>query len=274
MSDSPQSVCPVCETQWMGQLEKLGRYELHVCPSCGIWYYDDVQSIADYDEIYNNEQYQAAYVSKLAEIDADPTKLQNITTYASFFGNVPFMPNGRLLDVGCGVGIFVRAAMSVGWHVTGIDVSKRAIRAGNPEGRLDMRCSTVETLEDATPYDAVTCFEVLEHLSHPRDFLCKISTLVKSGGYFFCTVPNLDSYVVRHATRPDWLPPVHRLFFNEAGLRLLLHKSGLHDVKVGRIVLSPRKRGKVGGLLFKLRRLLQGRPVVEPVGLWGLGIRS
>lgn len=39
-------------------------------------------------------------------------------------------------------------------------------------------------------FDAAVITEVIEHVAHPDEFLCKIATLVRPGGYVFMTTPN------------------------------------------------------------------------------------
>ena len=42
-------------------------------------------------------------------------------------------------------------------------------------------------------FDAITCFDVLEHMHHPREVLVKVREWLKPGGVFYTFLPNIDS---------------------------------------------------------------------------------
>ncbi|WP_448625984.1 class I SAM-dependent methyltransferase [Geodermatophilus sp. URMC 64] len=76
-------------------------------------------------------------------------------------------PGTRLLDLGCGAGLFARAAADRGARVTGIDVDPTAVAqaaAEVPEGSF-----AVGRAEDppAGPFDAVAAVQLLMHVADP-----------------------------------------------------------------------------------------------------------
>jgi hypothetical protein len=165
------------------------------------------------------------------------------------------------------VGRFGLGAFARGWNVTGIDVSVRAIEAGREVVPFPLRVATVEDLRrQGEQFHVVTAFEVLEHLAAPVEFLSQLRGLVLPEGQVFCTVPNWNSAVVRSSSRPDWLPPIHLLFFNPSALHTLAERSGLVGVSTGLIWSDPMPTRPVHRMRWLARRLL-GRPQ-EPLGLW------
>jgi 2-polyprenyl-6-hydroxyphenyl methylase / 3-demethylubiquinone-9 3-methyltransferase len=77
----------------------------------------------------------------------------------------------RIVDVGCGGGIFAEALARLGAQVTGIDLSEKGIgvaRLHQYESgtSVDYRLVAAETLALEMPgaFDVVTCLELLEHL--------------------------------------------------------------------------------------------------------------
>lgn len=96
----------------------------------------------------------------------------------------------RLLDFGCGDGGFLTAAKLLGMDGYGVDFSEsrreRASRAGldtSPDlATLDLRASK--------EFDAVTMFEVLEHVADPAGLLDVLARRVRRGGVLLVEVPD------------------------------------------------------------------------------------
>lgn len=106
---------------------------------------------------------------------------------------------GRLLDVGCATGAFATVAYEAGWSVTGLEASTWAT------ARARERCPGAEFVEglletaDFPPgsFDAVTLWDVMEHVPAPREALRRIRGWLADGGYLFLNVPNSHSLVAR-----------------------------------------------------------------------------
>jgi SAM-dependent methyltransferase len=274
MSVSSSTVyrCPVCGASSTREDAELGGYRLYLCPSCTVRFAPEAfEERVDYDGVYRTAEYEGDQVRALESLDG--SQLAEHPTYRAFFDNVPHPAGARLLDVGCGVGRFCQAAYVLGWDVTGVDVSALAIATGRKFARFPMRVGTVEELTDrGERFDVVTAFEVLEHLAAPVQFLSRLKQLLRPGGQAFCTVPNWNSDVVRTTSRPDWIPPIHLLFFTGAALRRAAELSGLDCVTTG-VIWSDPMPSRLGARARWLARRMLRRPR-EPLGLWVQGRRA
>lgn len=261
--------CPACTYPWLGLQSSVAGKEVRVCGRCGLWYSDPaLLGDINYDLVYETE-YKEEHFSSL-DNTSDWSDFVKHPTYRNFFLEIPLKDDAILLDVGCGVGRFCRAAYSKGWKVKGIDISTVAVAKGQQTAPFPMLNITLEDLaETGEKFDAVTAFEVLEHITEPYEFLSTIKQVMKQGGHFFCTVPNLDCGSVKSATRKDWIPPVHVLFFTENALRELLLRSGFHDIRTGVIWANePPKSFGTGLMRYYMNRFLNNAPVPDPLGLW------
>lgn len=110
----------------------------------------------------------------------------------------------RALDVGCGGGILAEGMAQGGAHVTGIDLSEKALLVAKlhlfESGlSIDYRKIAVEALAEEQPasFDVVTCMEMLEHVPDPASVVRACHDLVKPGGWaFFSTINrNLGAYL-------------------------------------------------------------------------------
>lgn len=271
-----EHMCPACNTPWAGGVSQIGEYDLMCCSSCGLWFYSEqVQCTVDYSEVYKTPEYQEAHFKSLQTVK-DWKSFALMPTYRPFFENLaPSISKRTLLDVGCGVGRFCRAAYVKGWDVQGIDVSSTALDFGRVSVPFPMHQKTAEEMRHCSDdFDVVTCFEVLEHLNCPRELLDSIYRLTKPDGKFFCTVPNQSSLQVQTTTRRDWLPPIHVLFFTERALKALLVRAGFVNVKTGLVwVNEPPIFPSVARIFYEFRRLLGRIEVPEPLGIWALATR-
>jgi len=103
----------------------------------------------------------------------------------------------RVLDIGCGGGILAEAMATHGAHVTGIDLSEKALgvaRLHKLESgtSVDYRLVAAETLASESPgaFDVVTCMEMLEHVPAPTAIIVAAATLAISGGTIIISTIN------------------------------------------------------------------------------------
>jgi 2-polyprenyl-3-methyl-5-hydroxy-6-metoxy-1,4-benzoquinol methylase len=135
----------------------------------------------------------------------------------------------RYLDVGCSTGFVVEAARDAGWEAIGIDLNPSAIEFGKTRG-LDLRTVALEDSGFApASFDAVSLFDVLEHLLDPVRTLRTCTRLLESGGIVFLYVPNYDS-ASRLLMGKDahFIWPTHHLnYYTPATIRDLMSREGL-----------------------------------------------
>jgi len=103
-----------------------------------------------------------------------------------------FVPEGKLLDVGCGSGKQLRFLQSLGWtKLSGIELSPSAAKRAASLG-FEVRCGpleeTLKTYAEAS-FDVVFSTMVLEHVLDPFDMIRQIKRVLKPGGQFlFSTI--------------------------------------------------------------------------------------
>ena len=101
---------------------------------------------------------------------------------------------GRLLDVGCGSGAFLKWMRELGWQVHGVEPDPAAARVAKEECGLDVTCGTLEDAALPTHrFDAVTLNHVVEHLPDPVATLRECGRVLKPRGRLVITTPNVES---------------------------------------------------------------------------------
>lgn len=138
---------------------------------------------------------------------------------------------GRLLDVGCGTGLFLSLAAHEGWRVTGVELDAATAAVGQAQG-LDIRVGTLrECLAGEERFDAITMFDYLEHSITPGEDLDAVAARLAPGGALLVRVPNLAGWQSRWMGC-GWLGVIsnHLSYFTPPVLRVALERRGLRVV--------------------------------------------
>jgi len=147
----------------------------------------------------------------------------------SFLANCG-LEGGRILDVGCGSGFFLRALDAKTWDRFGVELSSAAAGAAGRalgSGHVLSGTLTQSTWADSS-FDVVTFWSALEHTNEPRANLREARRIIKPGGSLIVQLPNAASYQAR-IFRGDWFAldaPRHRYHFTLNTLDRLLSETG------------------------------------------------
>lgn len=140
------------------------------------------------------------------------------------------LAGGRILDVGCGSGLFLRALDPRAWERFGIEIggppSEAAVRQLGRD-RIFTGTLMESTLGDSI-FDVMTFWSALEHTNQPRANLMEARRIIKAGGSLIVQVPNAASYQARWFGG-DWFAldaPRHRYHFTPRTLGRLLSETG------------------------------------------------
>ena len=105
-------------------------------------------------------------------------------------------PTGaRVLDLGAGAGAFSQRLADQGFHPTGVDASAAEWTSGLPFVQADLNGDWASHFP--TPFDAVCCLEVIEHLENPWKLLRDVRKVLGPGGRLVLSTPNTTSFVSR-----------------------------------------------------------------------------
>lgn len=102
-------------------------------------------------------------------------------------------PGATILDVAAAQGNFSLWLAERGFRVTWNDLRTDLAdytRLKYEFGEIEYLPGNIFELTVDEQFDCVLIMEVIEHVAHPDEFLCKIFSMVKPGGYVVMTTPN------------------------------------------------------------------------------------
>jgi 2-polyprenyl-3-methyl-5-hydroxy-6-metoxy-1,4-benzoquinol methylase len=156
-----------------------------------------------------------------------------------------FRPSGKLLEVGCARGDFLRVARQ---YFTAFGVEPNPELAEEAVKYAPVHQGLIET-EPGSYYDIAASFHVIEHTPSPKQFLAAIAQRLPPRGLVVLETPDIDSLPFR-MLKSRWRQfiPEHYYFFDARTMTKLLQDGGFKVEKIGRI-------GKYASVALLLNRL-------------------
>lgn len=180
---------------------------------------------------------------------------------------IPFLPpQGRGIDVACGIGLGTRVLARHSQHVIGIEIVPERIAQAKDlcadTANIEWRQCNLDLVADDTPLvsppiDYVVTFETAEHVVKPEKLLESIHASLHPGGLLLLTVPVSQTMDIN---------PFHLHDFTETSITALVKKSGFDITHVEKTQERPqalcwgnpfRKSGRVLPQLFPTSFLLR-----------------
>jgi len=239
-SPAPAPPCPLCSGTSSHVLRRLtvshprvaGTYRLRRCRDCDLVYLTPRLEDTTLAMLYGEEFYfpEDSAFSGIAE------RVKELIQDARRHVVEKRARVGRILDVGSGDGAFVHHMASHGWDATGLDFSPAASELAARRG-LRGRYLMGSLADHDLPlrsFDAVTMWQVLEHIGEPVAMMRQVHALLRPGGLLVASVPNIDG-LTASLTRERWWGldvPRHLVHYTPPTLRRVLEEAGLHVVDV------------------------------------------
>jgi SAM-dependent methyltransferase len=147
---------------------------------------------------------------------------------------------GRLLDIGCGTGLFLAVARRRGWQPFGIDESAEATEHARRHFGLEVWIGDFADFPADQAFDAITGWDIIEHARDPLALLRRARDCLVPGGALAVSTPNQRSILdlvagaLYRASGGRLRAPLekfyieqHFLYFTPATLAQALARAGL-----------------------------------------------
>ena len=200
MNITPLPCCPVCASGSASLRYRITRFEILDCRECGLvylWPQPGPEEIrAMFAQLYTSGEGSVPELrSYYAFCYDDEPGNPLVQSYERWLDEVErHRAPGRLLDVGCGTGLFLAVARRRGWEPYGIDACEEATRHARLHFGLEVWNGEFSDLAgQERRFDAVTGWDVIEHSREPVELLLAARRVLAPGGVIALSTPNQRS---------------------------------------------------------------------------------
>lgn len=174
--------CLSCDSIKLGRVtQRSDGVSILSCSDCGAMM---VELIDDQPQaLYKKDYFEKSTTTKQGYVDYFSSPVANLVGKYAFARL--FTGRGRKhVDLGCADGSLMEIFTQEGFITEGVDISAQAVEVAQAKGQ-NASFSDLSILPDAAAdADIVTCFDLLEHISFPGEFLKTVSAELKNGGVF------------------------------------------------------------------------------------------
>jgi 2-polyprenyl-3-methyl-5-hydroxy-6-metoxy-1,4-benzoquinol methylase len=240
--------CNLCGSTAQRQKYVIKDYRIVECEQCGFIFLSSFPAhpLADiYQEGYFRGEFGNDHMVNVTGwdyFDSDHYAEVRLRSQQTLEHLERFMSPGKILDIGCGPGIFLSGAVSRGWTAYGLDLSSFAVKYANENLRLnEVKKMDVEDMDyPDNSFDAVTMFHVIEHVSDPKKLVQTCNRIIKPNGIFAVETPDISTRRAKKAGA-DWKYlkiPEHVNYFSLKTLSKLLTDAGFKPLGIKRATES------------------------------------
>jgi SAM-dependent methyltransferase len=210
-------------------------FQLGRCCNCGLIYQNPQLT---FDEL--SQYYPDTYLCFLPKIKNEKSLFSRLDQFLGMGRRCRQITHlspkpGKLLDLGCATGLFMKGMEERGWQVTGVEINDYAADYARCTFGLDVKTGTLEQVAfDDMMFDVVTLWGVFEHVMDPKATLAEIGRILKPGGLVAMALPNptaVEAWLFGE-NWVGWDRPRHLHIFTPKVIRNYLVDAGLKLTKI------------------------------------------
>ena len=254
--------CPKCkvDASWVAGHSDFAERNVYWCNACSYGFVNPLP-----DDSFLATHYSKEYRSKAIFSDAYVQIMQNrAKAQLEYITNaIGTLPKGRIIDIGCGIGAFVRLCNASGFAALGVEMDPVATEFGKAHMTPAIFSEIPEKIKQVS---GVVLSHVIEHLPSPEETLLQYLNF-PGIGFFFIEVPNCTSESIRLLEHES-----HLHFFTPESLRATLESLPIEVVALD--VFGPNMAKEISRTLFTNYIPPHAHPwdglygMKDPHGLW------
>ncbi len=231
--------CPVCAADAPRRMFEKNGGTYVKCGECGMVYLNPVFKDDALVEYYkNNSSCQASAHESESDF--------YVSIYSKGLDTLSrFKDGGALLDIGCSGGFFLDLASRRGWKTCGVELNQAEVAIARERGHRIWDVP-VETIDFDVSFDAITMWDVFEHMQNGAEYLNTLRKILSSQGVAFFQIPNAWSLAARtlHARCNMFDGIEHVNLYTPDSISSLCEKNGFRILSLETVIDESKVLGK------------------------------
>jgi SAM-dependent methyltransferase len=210
-------------------------FQIVECKSCGFKFTNPRPESSELGRYYKSEEYVSHSNTKKGFINSTYQNVRKYTLLKKLQLISKYYKTGKILDIGCGTGEFLKICNDAKWQTLGIEPDDEARNMGINNFGLDVRKEEDLVKLPNESFDIISMWHVLEHVPDLNGRIEEIKRLLKPNGLIIIAVPNCNSLDAK-IYRENWAAydvPRHLYHFTPKDIETLCR---LHGLKLTRIL--------------------------------------
>jgi 2-polyprenyl-3-methyl-5-hydroxy-6-metoxy-1,4-benzoquinol methylase len=238
-TNSVRPDCIFCEKELaisvLKNILKNGHaYDIYECDTCEIATLHPFPSEEELSKLYSCGNYRTGTGQRFVLLVEFLVYLERIRKRRRIN---QFVEPGKILDIGCGRGLFLELMRRSGWDTIGNELNEQtASYSMKTYGSKIFIGDIVQHKLSAESLDVININQVLEHLKNPHKVIKESYRLLRDGGILIISVPDLRSPQFTIG-KENWFLldiPYHLFHFTEEGLIKVLKENKFKVKKIKR----------------------------------------
>lgn len=232
-------ICPICDASSFSEVYSgpvrnggvesgvIDGFRIIECEKCRIFFlYPRHDPSYEY---YESDQYRIEYDGTIDEYSFMQKYDSEQNDRISKIG-IENIRNKRLMDVGCGAGLFLDSIRGVARKVVAVEPMESFRKS---LGRRGYQCYKSLSEVPEANVDIVVCFDTLEHIADPVSFLKGINRCIDDSGTCYISVPNKNDILMnihKELFQKFFYCTAHLCYFDIGSLSIAMEKAGFQVV--------------------------------------------
>ena len=220
------SPCPVC----LGDVPRIrisvNGHRYARCEECKLLYLDPLPREQDLEKYY--ERYRDVKAAEgggyLTPGHLQTYRQEKELTFRDLGFDLKSLRSKKVLEIGCANGPFLTLARDLGADILGIDISADLVEEAVSNG-LNCRVARVEEVTGS--FDVICLWDLIEHVTDPRQFLTQVRRLSLPGTQLLIQTPRYGRVAELFGETWRYLLPIeHVVLYSLEALTALLSEFG------------------------------------------------
>lgn len=236
------SACPICNSSQTklfltckDNTVSRETFKIVECVECGFKYTNPRPEEDKLGAYYQSEDYVSHSNTNKGLINSAYQMVRKYTLLKKLQLVSKFYKTGKILDIGCGTGEFLKTFKDAKWETMGVEPSADVRKMAVEKHGLDVREESELKKIPEAGFDVITMWHVLEHVPHLNDRIEDLKRLIKPNGLIVIAVPNCTSLDAK-IYKESWAAydvPRHLYHFSPKDIETVFKN---HDLKVFRVL--------------------------------------